>query len=240
MTTIGPSIRHWGGRAIDGDWVELLVQAPEGADIRGWRLTDNDTRTSVQEGSLIFGDHEQLAAVPCGTVILIVATQSAANDLVFPVDDLSAANGRLILYVGKDALDALRDPGFDIGINNDSVALLAPGPSAAFGDDVGRDFVAEGRATTPATFGILEDGVVFDAPFRHLGQDDGAFLQVWHGHNAVTDWRVDPSSCESRDAQCLDAVTLVTPGELNPGQQFYRAGCLWTRSISYLRQTFGR
>jgi hypothetical protein len=42
--------------------------------------------------------------------------------------------------------------------------LLAPGQTTDFADDVGIDFVTVGQntAVTPATFGILADGVTLE------------------------------------------------------------------------------
>ena len=42
----------------------------------------------------------------------------------------------------------------------DNLVLLAPGPTPAFGDDVGIAFVAGGNAVTPASFGVLSDSVL--------------------------------------------------------------------------------
>ncbi|MBN2002274.1 MAG: CotH kinase family protein [Anaerolineae bacterium] len=205
-------------RPIAGDWVELLVGCPGPADLRGWRLTDNETKTGEEEGSLIFPQIEALAAVPGGTVVLILATENVSNTANFPTDDLDARDGRLLFYVGNGTLDTTRDPGFGLGLRGESLALLAPGPTDDFGDDVGVDFVAEGNAVTPYSFGVLRDGVTWDAPFRALGSDDGVF-------RSKDGWRVDPPACLSGDALCPDATNQVTPGALNPGQAGYRWQC---------------
>ena len=52
----------------------------------------------------------------------------------------------------QSRLDAGTDPGFNLG-PTDNLVLLAPGPTPAFGDDVGIAFVANGTAVTPASFG---------------------------------------------------------------------------------------
>jgi hypothetical protein len=127
----------------EGDWVELSVKKPGGVDLRGWRVTDNDSPAASDEGSLILGDHPALAAVPPGTSVLLVATQSADNDRRFPQDDLSPADGRMILYVGNGNLDTLIRPWFSLG-PIDNLALLAPGASPDFGDDITIDFVSYG------------------------------------------------------------------------------------------------
>lgn len=216
------------GRPITGDWVELLVRRPATVDLRGWRLTDNDTKPGTDEGSLIFPQLETLATIPRGTAILIIATETPANDATFPVDDLEPQDGRMVFYVGNGNLDVTTDPGFGLGAGNDNLALLAPGPSVDFSDDVGIDFVAEGAAVTPYSFGVLADGVRFASPFRWLGRDDGAFFTaLMDNDDGSRDWVVDPSACESGDAFCLDAVNRLTPGGLNPGQRPFPRWILW-------------
>ncbi len=208
-----------GGRGIVGDWVELRVARPEGVDLRGWRLTDNDTKSATDEGSLIFPPLDVFAHVPKDTVILIIATACVTNAVTFPVDDLDATDGRLVLYVGNGHLDVTTDPGFDIGRGDEALALLAPGVSASLADDVGVDFVAEGEAVTPASFGLLADGVRFVAPFRGLGRDDGV---VFTGRGSNDDgrvgWIVDPPPEQSGDVLRLGAVNVLTPGAPNEGQ----------------------
>jgi hypothetical protein len=206
-----------GYRPIEGDWVELWVRR-DGVDLRGWRLTDNDTKAGRAEGSLRLPDDPALAAVPRDTVVLLIATATDGNAAHFPEDDLDPRDGRLLLYRGNGNLDASTDPGFDLGAADDNLALLAPGPGPGFADDVGVDFVAEGFAVTPASFGVLADGVTFPVPFRRLGGDDGALFAGRGGNDAVADWEVDPPAHRSGDALRADAVNLVTPGRLNPQQ----------------------
>jgi hypothetical protein len=155
------------GEIAEGDWFELLVARSGGVDLRGWRITDNDTKTSSDEGSLIFAQREALSYVPKGTTILIIATESLDNDDQFPTDDLTGADRRMLLYAGNDNLDAVSDPWFNLTLG-DSLVLLAPGPTASFHDDKGIAFAIVGDrghpAITPASFGILEDGVTAGMP----------------------------------------------------------------------------
>ncbi len=219
----GTRYRTLDHRPITGDWIELLVQRPEAVDLRGWRLTDNDTQAGGDEGSLIFPDLDAFAAVPRGTVILILATEHLENGAYFPTDDLDPGDGRMVLYVGHGTLDATTDPGFGIGARNDNLVLLAPTPEG----EMGIDFVAEGSAVTPYSFGVLADGALFGNPFRRLGRDDGAvFTGLGSNDDGARDWIVDPSACESGDEICLDAVNILTPGALNPGQ---RRAVWWVR-----------
>lgn len=219
----GTRYRSLENRPITGDWIELLVRRPATVDLRGWRLTDNDTKAGGDEGSLIFPDLDAFAAVPRGTVILILATEQLENAAYFPIDDLDPSDGRMVLYAGNGTLDVTTDPGFGIGTRNDNLVLLAPGTEG----EIGVDFVAEGTAVMPYSFGVLADGVVFDHPFRRLGRDDGAvFTGFGANDNGARDWIVDPSACESGDEICLDAVNILTPGALNPGQ---RRALWWDR-----------
>ncbi len=199
-------------RPLEGDWLELRVVRPQAVDLRGWRITDNDTLGGTDEGSLILPALAELAAVPRGTAILIVATESPSNAAYFPQDDLDGADRRMLFYVGNGNLDVTSDPGFGIGAGDDNLALLAPGPDA----EVGVDFVAEGRAVTPYSFGVLVDGVVFEHPFRGLGADDGAlFAGAGSNDDGAVGWVVDPPASESGDEAALDVVNRVTPGAAN-------------------------
>jgi hypothetical protein len=140
---------------VTGDRVELLVRRPGGVDLRGWRVTDNDTKTATDEGSLVFTDNPAFAHVPPGTVIRIVVSRAGEERAE---DDLGTWDREMVLYAGNGNLDADLDPGFNLG-PNDNLMLLAPGASGAFGDDVGIAFEAESGAVTPASFGVLVDGV---------------------------------------------------------------------------------
>ncbi|MGC9468130.1 MAG: CotH kinase family protein, partial [Anaerolineae bacterium] len=204
------------GRPITGDWIELLVRGPKTVDLRGWRLTDNNSKDAEDEGSLIFPDLAALEAVPRGTVILILATRDLENDAFFPVDDLDHRDKRMILYVGNGNLDASKDPGFRLDTGNDNLVLLAPG---ADGEEIGIDFVAEGTVVTPYSFGVLADGVYLDAPFWRLGRDDGCVFTGAGSNDDPGDWIVDPPACESGDAVCWGVANVLSPGKLNEGQQ---------------------
>jgi len=138
------------------DRFELRVTRPGGVDLHGWRITDNDTKSATDEGSLIFADCPALAHVPSGTTIEIIVPRTATN---LPEDDLTTWDRHIILYAGNAHLDSETDPGFNLG-PVDNLVLLAPGPTRAFGDDQGIAFVAYGDEVTPASFGVLSDGVL--------------------------------------------------------------------------------
>ena len=151
------------------DGFELLVTRPGGVDLRGWRVTDNDTKNATDEGSLVFVNLPVLARVPQGTRIR-VAVPSGLADLspgtngAWASQDLpSAWDSQIVLTVGEGSLDITIDPGFRLG-PSDNLVLLAPGPTTAFGDDQGVAFVARGSGITPASFGVLADGVLEEGP----------------------------------------------------------------------------
>jgi len=144
---------------IEGDWFELLVTRPGGIDLRGWRLTDNDTRSATDEGSLIFSDSPALAKVRAGTTLRIIATETPASAVRWPEDDVDSWGRQMVLYAGNDSLDSTLDPWFNLG-PRDNLVVLAPGPTAAFDDDQGITFWGYDTPVTPASFGILADGVI--------------------------------------------------------------------------------
>jgi hypothetical protein len=146
------------GSHVTGGWFELQVMRSGGVDLRGWRLTDNDTKTATDEGSLILRDDPALARVPQGTIIRVIFSPCAG---AAGEDDLNALDRRMVLHAGGPYLDADVDPGFNLGAN-DNLVLLVPGPSAAFGDDRGIAFVSTSDAVTPVSFGVLTDGVLPD------------------------------------------------------------------------------
>ncbi len=206
------------GRGIVGDWIELRTRRPH-LDLRGWRLTDNNRKEATDEGSLIFPDLPALADLPQGTIILIIATENITNSRLFPADDLSPADGRLIFYVGNGHLDRDRDPGFALDPHQEALVLLAPGPTESFADDIGIDFVAEGRAVTPASFGVASDGVRFQAPFVGLGRDDGAiFTGDGSNDDGRVGWIVDPPPALSGDTDDPTSPNILTPGMPNERQ----------------------
>ncbi|MBN1978505.1 MAG: CotH kinase family protein [Anaerolineae bacterium] len=147
------------GSHLEDGWFELRVTRPGGVDLRGWRVTDNDTKTATDEGSLVFGDAPSLASVPRGTTVRVVVRHAGGEPL--PPDALDAWDRQMVLYVGNGNLDASVDPGFNLG-PVDNLALLAPGFTDGFDDDVGIAFVSNSLAITPASFGVLTDGVVLD------------------------------------------------------------------------------
>ncbi|HPB30074.1 MAG TPA: CotH kinase family protein, partial [Candidatus Sumerlaeota bacterium] len=232
-------------RPIDGDWIELLV-VRDLVDLRGWRVTNSPTLASdvsdTSTGSIIFPNIPELMDIPQGTVILIITRNNDDNDRAFPEDELDSRSGRLVFYEGNGNLDVRTDPGFSIRTSNEALILLAPGDTADTGDDIGIDFIAEGNAVTPESFGISAQGVVFINSFDGIGKNDGAvFLNDQSGGFNNDDgadlnrsdffpgpggWIVDPPKQYTGDDHGNpNAVNYLTPGAHNHGQQtnvFYK------------------
>ncbi len=132
--------------------IVLRVIRSGGLDLRGWRLTDNDTLAATDEGSLVFADHPALAAVPAGTTIYLHLACYPARLVPCPADDLDAGDGLLRLSVAGGLLDSASDPGFHLGRQDNLVLLTATGRGIAFASAT--------TAVTPGSFGVLADGVL--------------------------------------------------------------------------------
>jgi hypothetical protein len=229
-----PSIQN---RPIQGTWLELLVTREGGVDMRGWRVTNNRTKTqrdpaNLSEGSLIFSQIPQFSKVPKGTYILIITESKPLNDYYFPVDDLDYSDSTMLLYIRNGNITTDYDPFFKLRVQNDRIVLLHPGTSENFADDIGVDFISEGDSVTPATFGISANGVNFINPFVGIGDDDGAifaFSAVGNYNNdngidpipgdnrpGIGGWIVDPSKEFTGDEPSNPLATnILTPGKKN-------------------------
>ncbi len=106
--------------ADDGTWVK--VELHDSTDLRGWRLTDNDTPDSDAEGSLVFADVPEFAKVPAGTTLTIVLPDTAVGN---PPDDLQTnlLDREMTLYTTNPNLDTMQDVGFR-PVAGDSLVLL--------------------------------------------------------------------------------------------------------------------
>ncbi|GAB4334276.1 MAG: hypothetical protein Kow0037_12860 [Calditrichia bacterium] len=198
---------------IQGTWVELLTTV-SGVDLRGWRLTDIDTKNGTggaDEGDIFFSNNANFASLPIGTYILIIAEENASNTANFPADDDDPTDKKMILYVGNSNL-TLSNGTFNLSHNNDNIVLLDN-----FGNGV--DFVSEGDAgfpvVTPATFGV---SLNFEtANFVGINHTNGArFYNAqtppWFNNDIVVldnnpTWKVNEGQ-----------VTNLTPGAVNKGQ----------------------
>ncbi len=140
-----------GAGGIDGDWFELQVRRPGGVDLRGWRITDNDSIISTDEGSLVLSDDPLLTGLPMGSAIRIITTISNKNDALFPEDRWQ--DDVLILYAGNGRINTTADPWFNLG-PKDNLLLLAPGSGEEFADDIPIDLWSENKFIRSADFGL--------------------------------------------------------------------------------------
>jgi hypothetical protein len=109
--------------AVTTDSIELRTTRP--LDLRGWRLTDNDTPAASDEGSLIFTADPALAQVPADTTLLV--------EMSFLGDELMI-DGKMLLSQANGRLDTTTDPWFHL-TSADTLVLLAPGETADLADD---------------------------------------------------------------------------------------------------------
>ncbi len=127
---------------------------------------------------MVFGRYQIVEDRPVEADWFEPPAQTGDNHL--PQDDLSAWDRRIVLHAGNGNLDTGVDPGFDLG-PGESLVLLAPGPTQAFDDDQGIAFVAGSTAVTPASFGILTDGVLPTSTTGHSqpAQQTDDQLPIW-------------------------------------------------------------
>ena len=106
----------------DEPWLQFRLN--ETTDLRGWRLTDNDSFTDDAEGSFLFADIPEFSQVAKGTTVKIVFPRTAVGH---PADDLQTSyfDKEIILYATNLNLDGTQDMGFRL-VPGDSVVLLAP------------------------------------------------------------------------------------------------------------------
>jgi hypothetical protein len=139
---------------LQGDWVLLTVEKQGGVDLRGWRVTDNDAVTAEDEGSLILTDHPALAELAAGTMLLLLPATAPDNAQALAAVELPP--GWIVASPHNGLLDITTDPWFRLG-PDDNLALLAPGATADFADDIALDFALVGRGEpgqSAADFGL--------------------------------------------------------------------------------------
>ena len=136
---------------IEGDWFDLQVNREGGMDLGGWRVSDNDSFSADDEGSLTFLEDPLLEDLPRGTMVRVIATQTVLNSQRFPEDGWQ--DGVLLLYVGNGRIDSTSDPWFNLG-RRDNLVILAPGPTAKTADDVPVDFWSNNSSVTSSRFGL--------------------------------------------------------------------------------------
>ena len=135
--------------------IKLEIVRRDGVDLRGWRLTDNDTKTATDEGSLIISDHPALASLPTGSQLRLILTNPAQT-----TDDLDISDGQITLYLGNGNLDGTADPGFNLG-TNDNLVLLAPASTEQLNDEQSIAMLQFGQPDSLSNYTeFLADGVM--------------------------------------------------------------------------------
>jgi hypothetical protein len=135
--------------------IELKIVRQEGLDLRGWRLTDNDTKSANDEGSIILPHHPALATLPVGCIVRL--NLSNPNQAI---DDLDPNDGNITLYLGNGFLDGKTDPGFDLTAH-DNLVLLAPSSTA---EEKSIALLQIGQNNLPDYSDFLVDGPLISGP----------------------------------------------------------------------------
>lgn len=136
--------------------INLEIIRRDGIDLRGWRLTDNDTQTATDEGSLILPNHPALASLPAGSQLHLMLTNP---DHI--VDDWDGRDGQITLYLSNDNLDNTTDPGFNLG-RDDNLVLLAPTPAEQSNEEQSIAMLLFGRTGSLSYYAdFLADGVLW-------------------------------------------------------------------------------
>ncbi|MCP4427154.1 MAG: hypothetical protein GY803_21925, partial [Chloroflexi bacterium] len=134
--------------------IELEVARAGGVDLRGWRLTDNDAKSTNDEGSLILPNHPALTSLPAGSRLRLHLTNPNQN-----ADDWNGSDGQITLYLGNGNLNNRADPGFNLS-ENDNLVLLAPGPTNQMADDQSVAMLRFGKQRSLSDYAeFLADGI---------------------------------------------------------------------------------
>lgn len=149
------------------EYVEILVVAPGGADMRGYVLSDVNGRaaaTSGTEGDITLPSDSYLSQVPQGTFVVIVVSTPAANSNTLTEDtSVTDGNRKLVLVVGTTT--NLTTAGtFDIA-TAENLQLYGPG-----GRSTGR-VIDQVIAGTNSNYIFATDGTTVDATW---GDNSGA------------------------------------------------------------------
>ena len=107
--------------AVTPTYIQLRTTRP--LDLRGWRLTDNDTPTATNEGSLIFTNDPALSNVPANMILYVDLTGDAVE-----------IDGTMVLSKANGRLDTETDPWFHLQ-QHDVLVLLASSKLAGYSDN---------------------------------------------------------------------------------------------------------
>ncbi|HEV2884645.1 MAG TPA: Calx-beta domain-containing protein [Pyrinomonadaceae bacterium] len=190
------------------EYVELLVTKPGGVDMRGWTMSDVNTRagsTSGTEGDITLPSAAYLSNVPQGTFVVIIGAAPAANSNSLTEDtDTTDGNRRLVLISGSTT--GLVTAGtFDVS-GDENIQLYAPGGRAA---------------------GRLVDQVLAGGSTAYIFAPDGTTIQANWGDNstATTSDNINGSSAvpgNSNIAFCPTSDTLAEFQNNDTGARFTR------------------
>ncbi|MCF7794696.1 MAG: FG-GAP repeat protein, partial [Candidatus Cloacimonetes bacterium] len=88
------------------EWIELLVIAEDGVDMRNWLLTDvnpedfylDNTNPGYNDASIKFNDYAEFSSIPGGTTIVIYDGNG-------PTNDVDSSDGDMFIYTESEYLN---------------------------------------------------------------------------------------------------------------------------------------
>jgi uncharacterized repeat protein (TIGR01451 family) len=207
---------------IGKEYVELLVTAPGGADLRGFVLSDVNGRTGTpgaSEGDIILGQDNFLSNVPQGTYVVIELTVPTANASTL-TEDISTSDGNRKLVLKTTGI-ASRTNVMDLALNGENIQLYGPGGRAT-----GRvvDQVLIGGTATPPVFVLGPDGTTIQAPWGdnntttttdNIGQSSGLTGNPNVAFCPTADTLAEFQNNDTRTRFTVTASSYGTPGAKN-------------------------
>lgn len=110
------------------EWIELLVVAEDGVDMRNWLLSDvnpedfylDNTNPGYNDASIKFNDYTEFSNIPGGTTIVIFDGNG-------PTNDLDPSDGDMFIYTESDYLSRVSFSYYTIQLDetNDNITLWA-------------------------------------------------------------------------------------------------------------------
>lgn len=171
------------------EWIEILTL--QAGSLALWELKDTAGNSLIFKGDPIW-DH-----VPAGTLILIY--NGASKDPLLPADDLTLADGRMIISSTNSTYFAATSAAWlPLGNSGDSIFLSAPGNNVVHS-------IAYGNSTASPNIGSVGSG----KSAYYAGDTDA-------GANLAANWRVTTSLTARRPRAAGDLfISEYVEGTIN-------------------------
>ncbi|MDD3051167.1 MAG: hypothetical protein PHR06_08455, partial [Candidatus Cloacimonetes bacterium] len=197
-----------------GQWVELLVIAEGGVDLRNWLLTDinpSDLYNGItmppglNEAFIRFNDYSEFSNIPGGTTIVIFDGNGLNNDL-------DSSDGTMFIYTESEYLSRVPLSFWTIQLDilNDNLTLWA--------DDDGIWDVENSTPIDHISWGTPRIEAPYGLEWRQSIQDSREHRTISSAYFSAGDDTINDDSAH----WVTDGST--TQGILNPGQSYSGSG----------------